>query len=70
MPRIAPAHLAAILLGLAGLAMLASGLAGQSRNGTRIILSVVLVSAALIVSGLQLLLGRAAAPAAGDGGDS
>lgn len=63
MARVVLAHVAAMVLGVAGLAMLFSGLAGESRNGIRIVLSVVLVSAALIVSGLQLLLGRASEPA-------
>ena len=61
MAKVAAAHLAAMALGLTGLAMLFSGLAGESRNGMRIVLSVLLLAAAFIVSGLQVMLGSRSA---------
>lgn len=61
MARPSPAHLVAMLMGVAGLAMLVSGLAGESRNGVRILLAVLLLATALIASGLQFLVGARSA---------
>ena len=69
MAKVAGAHLFSIILGLAGLAMLASGLAGESRNGVRIVLSVLLLATALIVSGLQVLLGSPSGSSGGHEGE-